>query len=693
MTSYGAYDAGLPCKNPSCASHGKPHPNCRCYGDYAEGGEVSHFCTEDRKHEQGCEYFAEGGEVEVDPASVEVDAPAEPTTSPMAEVAPENVEVDAPAEPSPEDIEIEEPKPNPGGMPSPEGATAIVQAIEPARDLKMEPGVDYDPETKRLTDAFFRGETPAAKTMADTNETAFGAAALMTGGAGVRQIDKAAKGIAEMAKLGNVGTKFLQGAIASGVIQGGNEVSDWLLGKGDPEHPVGSALAHMGLAALLGGPIYGSMATASSGLKAAAETKVGGKLMGFLAGFASAARDPIGAESRVAADQAIEAMAKAGGGPNGFSMEAYKLGQKAFDKSLNKIPKGITQAIGGWLGHQVGGIPGTIAGGKVADALADPVTNMVEKLVRPSAKKFVAPVTLKILSSGNTKGLLEAIGHAEQIGAGYDAVLKGVGGLMEAGVKAGIQKGAKPLSDTTIKKLDEWVEKGGVNHELQSEIYRQGAPQAPQGFAEGGEVKTPVVNDKPSAIPQNDGVAVHYPEQNMLMSMARGRISNYLTQLRPGANAPKLPFDDEPDQTTQKKSYDKALRIAAKPLSILDEVKRGTLDAEHMRHFNAMHPELKSLITKKMTEEIVKAQVKGKKPPYATRQAMSMFLGTSLSSELTPQNIQAAQAVFQKQKGSQQQQQAPMAKGPKKSLSSLTKSDDAFLTGNQSRTKRMQRPS
>lgn len=59
-----------PCINPSCKSYGQSHPNCRCYGGkmgmyggYAEGGEVEHFCSQNRSHEKGCEYFAEGGEV------------------------------------------------------------------------------------------------------------------------------------------------------------------------------------------------------------------------------------------------------------------------------------------------------------------------------------------------------------------------------------------------------------------------------------------------------------------------------------------------------------------------------------------------------------------------------------------------------------------------------------------------------
>lgn len=62
-----AYDAGLPCLNPHCRSHGQPHPNCRCYSggeNFADGGEVMklRYCAHGKPHAQGCEYMADGGD-------------------------------------------------------------------------------------------------------------------------------------------------------------------------------------------------------------------------------------------------------------------------------------------------------------------------------------------------------------------------------------------------------------------------------------------------------------------------------------------------------------------------------------------------------------------------------------------------------------------------------------------------------
>lgn len=55
--------ATWPCTNPNCSSHGRPHPNCRCPAPMAHGGEIN-FCASHQKHLPGCEYYADGGNVE-----------------------------------------------------------------------------------------------------------------------------------------------------------------------------------------------------------------------------------------------------------------------------------------------------------------------------------------------------------------------------------------------------------------------------------------------------------------------------------------------------------------------------------------------------------------------------------------------------------------------------------------------------
>jgi hypothetical protein len=63
---HNAYEAGLPCQNPNCKSHGKPHPNCKCYGGFARGGVVQSACDAKSYHHPDCDYYADGGAVTAD---------------------------------------------------------------------------------------------------------------------------------------------------------------------------------------------------------------------------------------------------------------------------------------------------------------------------------------------------------------------------------------------------------------------------------------------------------------------------------------------------------------------------------------------------------------------------------------------------------------------------------------------------
>lgn len=234
--------------------------------------------------------------------------------------------------------------------------------------------------------------------------------------------------------------------------------------------------------------------------------------------------------------------------------------------------------------------------------------------------------------------------------------------------------------DKAKKTVGDWLDKGGATNDLKEEIYKQNAMQH---FAEGGEAKG---SEQQLHDPK---IANAYPDQNVMLQAAKGRASNYLTSLKPQKHAAKLAFDEKADTTDQERSYNQALHTAVDPLHVLDKIKDGSIDVEHVHHFKSMYPEVDDAIQKKLTERITKAQLLGEKPKAHVRQGLSMFMGTSLSSELTPAHIQAAQATFQTQQQAGPQGQ-PAAKN-KKGTSSLSKSDQAFLTGNQARTERQQK--
>jgi hypothetical protein len=290
------------------------------------------------------------------------------------------------------------------------------------------------------------------------------------------------------------------------------------------------------------------------------------------------------------------------------------------------------------------------------------------------ASKFLVPAILNVVNRGSAQGLVETIDHVSNMVAGNNAIERAVSSTL---------KGAPIIGQDAYntKNVNSWIENGGSTGDVKASV--EDGSEPPPGFAEGGEVQ-------PKPVTQgNKGMEVHYPEQNMVLSTMKGRTSNYLMSLKPQKDAPKLAFDEEPDTREQERTYQRALKIAVKPLSVMHEISTGSIDPDHIKHLNAMYPELTNLLQRKVTEGITKQQLKGEKPPYVVRQGMSMLLGTPLSGEMTPANIQAAQSVFAQ--GQQQQQASPPPKKKGNDKSTLSKSSQAFLTGPQALVSRAQK--
>lgn len=227
--------------------------------------------------------------------------------------------------------------------------------------------------------------------------------------------------------------------------------------------------------------------------------------------------------------------------------------------------------------------------------------------------------------------------------------------------------------------INGWINRGGIDHDINDERHKLASEQ---NFSGGGEVK-----DLPKAILGHPMEKTH-PEQNVLLNATKARVSNYLSDLKPQKFVPQAPFDDKPDQSQRQKSYDRATKIAANPLRVLEKIKKGTIEPEHIHHLNSMYPELNNHLQKKITEKILHAQIIGEKPNYKTRQGLSMFLGAPLSSEMNPANIQAAQAVFQIQSSSSQGG-GGSAQSEKKSA--LQKTAQSYLTSDEASASRQQK--
>ena len=650
------YDNALPCKNPKCKSHGKPHPNCKCYGSaksfpqrrlegLAEGGEVGRFCDTCQDHLPDCEYYAGGGDVAPSWDSLSAAPPGDsaPSWDSLSSEPPESA-------PNWDDLQTPEQHYGSTEQEVKTGLEGLAQGVAgPLATLAETKLLGVKPED-------IAGRAAANPVIHGASE-ATGLVGSMATGLGEGAV--AAKIGAKLAPevLGKIGGSVISGFITNGIIQGGDEISKGILGTGDPQAPVSAALAHMGAAGLFGGAFGGAGAVLGKGLEAVGAAKLGTMAASLLAGVADGHAEAMGVPLPKVTD----------GGQNA---QIYQAGISIAQQLPEKLVQ-ASEAIGLTAGASV--IPGL--GGVV---LGKTIGKMIQRPLQWVSNKYLLPVAIKVLSSGEPAGLWDALDYAGDVSKGAQKINRGVTSLFQSGSQQIVDE----ASEKDQEKIKKYVSQGVLNQEIQNQNAQDSQIQT---YAEGGEVGKPL--PAPPVLEGAGTLAKHFPAQNVLFQAAKGRVNNYLNSLRPQENQQRLPFDKPMKNAEADRNYNRAVALAAQPLSILNHVAGGTLTPEALGHFTQLFPELHGELSKAMTKKVTELQLKDETIPYRLRQSMSLFLGSPLDSTLTPQAMQAAQSVYAQPAGGGQSQPAQETQ-PKKNKSALSRVGSDAYTADQAAAKR-----
>lgn len=659
----------LPCMNPECKSFGQSHPNCRCWGQkesffsesrlpeasrssqptpitsfgevpedrrktrlspsrvlrgWAEGGDVGeHYCSHSRAHHKDCEYFVDGGEAGAPPPG------AIPVSQFTADAGPN----DAPAVAIPVDqFQADQSQAPPGAIP--------IDQFQPDEG-----------KYSTIGQSAIAGLEGGAEGLLGPIATA-----IETKGMGVNPQDIVGR------------------AEAHPIIHGGTKAATML----------GGVLTGEGIPGLIGDVAeFAAPITEGAGLLATAGSKAirGAIESGLFQGsdeISNALLRKGDANAPVSAALSnVGAATLLGLGVGGlFGGIGHELSKQI--KNFDPI-----QTLTGIGGAVLGGhipIPGSAAAsGYIAERYITPVVkDFLGGAAAKDAKEYMTSALLKMLSEGDLDALraggAQAAGYIKHIGRGAADIAKNVDSVF---VPYAQQSFDYYTSDQEREKIKKALDSGDMQKQVMEASYPAASSQQ-NAFAEGGAVGSEP--EKPNAI------ARFWPEQNVMIAEAKGRVFNHLNSVRPQKSSQGLMFDRHIPDPQKEKRFNKSIDLANKPLSIFKHIKDGTLLPEHVQDFNAMYPGLKQHLDKKLTERMIREQMNEKIPDYKTRQSLSLFLGVPLSGEMTPAGIQAAQMTFKAKAAAEQQAMMPEKK--KKGTAALSKTGDNVWTADQAAEKR-----
>ena len=450
------------------------------------------------------------------------------------------------------------------------------------------------------------------------------------------------------------GSKAINSSLQMMAIAAGDEKTKDMLGVGDPSDAVAKHIAWAGATGLLAGGLFGAAGSPAS--RVATSTK-DSELSTIANSMSKGA-----AHAEMFPEVGVVSLKNSALTPEesfGLNDKWFQHGQKLLKSSGDMAKEASDRAID-LASYKATGPMGYVVSPWVKKIL-NPVTSRVSNYSRTAMGAI-----LKAIGSGETENLSQVVNHAQTVAKGSDKILASIGNLFNSTSNKAIDLAVNPIDRDKLKKK---LEDGKFQEEMQN-----GTNQIGQGFAKGGEVNQ---SQSPNA------VAKVYPEQNMMLSAAKARVYSYLNAARPLPPVGKALFDTDHKDPNKERKYDHLIDLANQPLGVLNDIKKGSLTPGKLQDFKSMFPELHSHLSKKLTETMMGHKLdEKKKPSYAMRQALSLFLGNNLDSSLHQPNIAAAQNVFLQQNAAKQQQ--AMA-----NKLSAKKIGEQTMTPNQSREKRL----
>ena len=175
---------------------------------------------------------------------------------------------------------------------------------------------------------------------------------------------------------------------------------------------------------------------------------------------------------------------------------------------------------------------------------------------------------------------------------------------------------------------------------------------------------------------QTSDMAHYLPSHTTALASTSAQAVQYLNGLRPNPQKQNF-FDREPSvDPVKKQEFNRALEIAQNPLSVMKDIKQGTLVPADIVHLQALYPKAYNQMKVALLDGLSQVEDPSK-VPYTVKMSTSLFLGQPMDSTLTPQSIQTLQSLNTPQPSQTQQ---PAQHATKKGTAHLNQLSDMYKT-------------
>lgn len=136
------------------------------------------------------------------------------------------------------------------------------------------------------------------------------------------------------------------------------------------------------------------------------------------------------------------------------------------------------------------------------------------------------------------------------------------------------------------------------------------------------------------------------PKTSAALQQAMGRAASFLASKLPQEPAP-LPLSPKlPPSQSELARFERYRSVVENPVSVLEQVRDGTVTPESMEALTTVYPKLYSEMSEAVMSALTDAQAKKKEIPYSVKLSLSTFLGQPLDHSMTQASIAASQSAM-----------------------------------------------
>lgn len=336
-----------------------------------------------------------------------------------------------------------------------------------------------------------------------------------------------------------------------------------------------------------------------------------------------------------AADPVLKGMGEQTSNLYKATRDEFSLVQRLTNYAENRVAANSANRVVSPSDYGIGGAAGLLTGNPLTGA----ASAIGHKLVRERGSAVAANLAYK----ASRLGMIQNAAQATTM-----RIDDAVAGFVTRAMEGGARVSSAPAATQTLENVS-FMPKVASAEMSQPKVAKGRADAAKSRAKEIAELANNPERMADRISASLAGIDDAAPGVSGQAAMKAAKVVSYLNQKAPkptrSTNTLQPLLDNWKPSEEEASKFERHVRAAMDPMSVLDDLNKGTLTPEAAEAFRTLYPKLHELTVSKIAEKLATAK---KQLPYEDRVNLSLLLGTPVDDSMRPDFIARTQQLWAK---------------------------------------------